>query len=56
MMSLMLARWWQAGIHNPGGFQKEFHSYTIGAKIAVILTGIFLIEALIPERLRYGLS
>ncbi|MAV08099.1 MAG: hypothetical protein CMQ88_02730 [Gammaproteobacteria bacterium] len=37
MMSLMLARWWQAGVQNPGGFQKEFHGFSIDAKIAVIL-------------------
>lgn len=37
VMSLMLARWWQAGIKNPGGFQKEFHSFAIDANIAVML-------------------
>jgi len=42
MMSLMLARWWQAGIYNPGGFQKEFHNFTIDAKIAALLIAIVL--------------
>jgi hypothetical protein len=37
VMSLMLARWWQAGIKNPGGFQKEFHSFSIDANIALML-------------------
>ena len=37
VMSLMLARWWQAGIKNPGGFQKEFHSFAIDANIALML-------------------
>jgi len=42
IMSLMLARWWQAGIYNPGGFQKEFHSFKIEAKVAVILVAVLL--------------
>ncbi|CAI8163550.1 MAG: Uncharacterised protein [Cellvibrionales bacterium UBA7375] len=43
MMSLMLARWWQAGVQNPGGFQKEFHGFSIDAKIAVILIVILVV-------------
>lgn len=42
IMSLMLARWWQAGIYNPGGFQKEFHSFKIETKVAVILVAVLL--------------
>jgi hypothetical protein len=42
MMSLMLARWWQAGAQNPGGFQQEFHAFTVEAKIALILTAILI--------------
>jgi hypothetical protein len=42
IMSLMLARWWQAGVQNPGGFQKEFHGFSIDAKIAVILIVILV--------------
>ena len=49
MMSLMLARWWQAGIYNPGGFQKEFHSFTIEAKVAVLLVVIVLTGQLLPN-------
>jgi hypothetical protein len=49
MMSLMLARWWQAGIYNPGGFQKEFHSYTIDAKIAVLLVVILILGQFLPQ-------
>lgn len=42
IMSLMLARWWQAMLYNPGGFQKEFHSFSLDLKIAVILIAIAL--------------
>ena len=49
IMSLMIARWWQSAVYNPGGFQEEFHGFTISSKIAVLLLAIFLIGRLIPE-------
>jgi len=42
IMSMMLARWWQAGLFNPGGFQKEFHDFAIQAKVAVILIALLI--------------
>ncbi len=35
--SLMLARWWQALLVNPGGFQQEFHSLRMDKMVAVPL-------------------
>lgn len=32
----MLARAWQAGLYNPGGFRKEFHSLRLSPVIAVL--------------------
>jgi len=32
----MLARSWQAGLYNPGGFRKEFHSLRLSPVIAVL--------------------
>jgi hypothetical protein len=49
VMSLLLARWSQSAVYNPGGFQEEFHGFTISSKVAVILLAIFLIGRLIPE-------
>ena len=49
VMSLMIARWWQSAVYNPGGFQEEFHGFTISSKVAVILLATFLIGRLIPE-------
>lgn len=37
VLSLMLARWWQALLYNPGGFQQEFHQLRLGVKQAAIL-------------------
>jgi len=31
---LILARWLQAALYNPGGFRKEFHSLRIEQKVA----------------------
>ena len=39
---LLVSRWWQALLFNPGGFQKEFHDYRIDRTIALVLI-IFVI-------------
>ncbi|PAV27279.1 hypothetical protein CF392_02185 [Tamilnaduibacter salinus] len=44
---LMLARSWQAGLFNPGGFQKEFHAFRLSRPVAglcglAVLGGPFL--------------
>jgi len=36
MLSLYLARWWQAVIYNPGGFGKEFRAIELGKATALI--------------------
>ena len=54
IMSLMLARWWQAGVQNPGGFQKEFHGFSIDAKIAVILIVILVVGQFFRKAPKYG--
>lgn len=42
VMSLLLARWLQSVVYNPSGFQKEFHSFKIETKVAVILVAVLL--------------
>ena len=39
---LILARWMQAALYNPGGFRLEFHSLRIGSKTALLLVGFML--------------
>lgn len=34
IVSLLLARWWQAMLFNPGGFQREFHGLRLGRLMA----------------------
>lgn len=57
MIALLIARYWQALLYNPGGFRAEFEEFRLpGALVpAVVLTGIFAtIEALIFGQ-RHGL-
>src|SRR5690554_608541 len=42
---LMLARWWQAGLYNPGGFRQEFHQLRFEPRIAILLLGMFLVAS-----------
>lgn len=42
---LMLSRWMQAALFNPGGFQKEFHNLRIEQKVALILLAMMLLSS-----------
>lgn len=39
---LIIARWLQAALYNPGGFRQEFHSLRISKKVALLLVAITL--------------
>ncbi|MFT6295031.1 MAG: hypothetical protein ACJATW_001309 [Glaciecola sp.] len=52
ILLLMLARWMQAALYNPGGFQTEFHGLRIKQKVAVaLLAAMFIVTFVefIPE-------
>jgi len=40
---LLLARWWQALLYNPGGFREEFHQLRLGPIVALacLVCGLF---------------
>lgn len=42
ILCLMLGRWWQALLYNPGGFRREFHSLRLSPAIAVGLVVVSL--------------
>ncbi len=47
ILALFLARWWQAGLYNPGGFQKEFHDLRLSPVAAVggaVFSGWILLQ------------
>ena len=42
--ALFLARSWQAGLVNPGGFQKEFHALSLGKNAALVCVLIIVLS------------
>lgn len=46
LASLLLARYWQASLFNPGGFQTEFHELRLGALPAILAIGVSAMAAL----------
>lgn len=51
LISLMLARWWQAMLYNPGGFRQEFHGLQLGKPAAVVTAFVLLLAWLMPQAL-----
>lgn len=47
-LNLMLARWWQSLLYNPGGFRDEFIDLRLGTTAGVVALGLFL-AALLTE-------
>lgn len=44
MLSLFIARWWQAALYNPGGFRREFHALRIDRRAAVVLVALLALS------------
>jgi len=42
ILSLLVGRWWQANLYNPGGFLKEFLSVKPRPLVAYVCLGVFL--------------
>jgi hypothetical protein len=55
MISLFLARWWQAVVFNPGGFGKEFQSLSLGKTAALVAVGIVVAAAIIGTEPVYAM-
>jgi len=43
--SLLLARWWQAGLYNPGGFGREFRALRL-SRVAAGVAAVLCVAAL----------
>ena len=46
VLGLLLARAWQAGLYNPGGFGTEFRALRFGKKTALVAVGLWLLGEL----------
>lgn len=42
IICMMLARWWQAALYNPGGFRQEFHNLRFDPRVMIVLLGLIL--------------
>ncbi len=42
-LSLLLARWWQAALYNPGGFRDEFHQIRLDRRVAIAGSAILVL-------------
>jgi hypothetical protein len=42
VLCLLLARWWQASLYNPGGFREEFHGLRLAPQFSVPLVLLML--------------
>lgn len=51
VLSLLLARWWQAMLYNPGGFRKEFYQLRLGKTMALIALALMLVSLLPLDRI-----
>ena len=53
--SLLLARWWQSLLYNPGGFRQEFHALRLSRTLAVAALPLFAAVVVdgLPDVLRY---
>lgn len=47
--SLLLARWWQSLLYNPGGFRQEFHALRMERPLAVLLLVGMAVCYLLPR-------
>lgn len=49
--ALFLARSWQAGLFNPGGFQKEFHALSLGKNAALVCVLVIVLSVVQSSQL-----
>lgn len=42
--SLMIARWWQAGLFNPGGFKKEFYQFEVHRNLTLVVVSALVLS------------
>ncbi|WP_372861943.1 hypothetical protein [Spongiibacter sp.] len=52
-LALMLARWWQALLYNPGGFREEMWSLRLPAVVTVVLVAAMLLFSQAGEVYRF---
>ena len=54
--ALFLARSWQAGLVNPGGFQKEFHELALGRNAALLCLLIIVLSMFMGSQVSIAIA
>mgnify|MGYP007047658754 CR=1 FL=1 len=52
VLCLLLARWWQASLYNPGGFREEFHAIRLTPQLSVVLAVLMLAVSMLGVEYR----
>ncbi len=47
--ALLLSRWWQSALYNPGGFQQEIHSLRLSPLMSSVIVGAMVLVLLIGD-------
>jgi len=56
IMALLLARWLQALLYNPGGFQREFHALNLSRSLALVAAGLLVAALFVGNGLVHDLA
>jgi hypothetical protein len=56
LTSLLLARWWQAALYNPGGFGEEFRGLRLGRTVATVTLALSVVALATDVALLDGLA
>ncbi len=51
MCSTLLARWWQAILHNPGGFRTEFHVLRLPNRVLLLFGAVLMLAASLNQQI-----
>ncbi len=49
LVAVMLARWWQSMLYNPGGFQKEIHGLRLSPIMSAVIVGLMALTFVIDD-------
>lgn len=56
MVSVLIARWWQALLYNPGGFRSEFHNLRLPKLVLAVIAVLILLTGLLNPGLATDLA
>lgn len=54
LLALVIGRWWQAMLYNPGGFRAEFHEFRLGKNPALLCFAIAALCIARPNGIFWG--